>query len=162
MKTHRVVHPSGTIEWRLPNGRVHREDGPARIEVDGTKTWFHNGNHHRLDGPASEHANGTRAWWVDGERHREDGPAIERVDGHREWYVRNRRHRLDGPAVIHSNGSCTWHVNNVPVPPTAGYDTLDELLHADDLDTLAHVLLAWRPDGPTLTELAAAVHAAHA
>lgn len=42
---------------------------------------------HREDGPAIEQSNGTKAWYIDGKHHRLDGPAVEFVDGYKAWYI---------------------------------------------------------------------------
>jgi hypothetical protein len=64
MKSKLTVYDNGTKEWRLPNGLLHREDGPAFELIDGYK-----------------------AWYIDGEKHREDGPAIEYSDCGEMWYL---------------------------------------------------------------------------
>ena len=66
MKSKLIINVFGTKEWILPNGSVHREDGPA-----------------------VEHTNGTKYWYIDNELHREDGPAIEYMSGHKSWYLNN-------------------------------------------------------------------------
>lgn len=38
---------------KLPNGKYHREDGPAIIH-DNCKAWYKDGLLHREDGPAIE------------------------------------------------------------------------------------------------------------
>lgn len=53
-------------EWRLPNGDLHREDGPALEWNDGTKVWFQNNVMHRNDGPAYEGCDGALQWFVHG------------------------------------------------------------------------------------------------
>ena len=58
----------GGEDWRLPNGYLHRDSGPARTLSDGTKEWFHNNTRHRADGPAVIRADGTQEWWEDGKR----------------------------------------------------------------------------------------------
>lgn len=43
------------IEWRLPNGTIHREFGPAIIythKLSKQERWYFNGSVHREDGPA--------------------------------------------------------------------------------------------------------------
>ena len=65
MKSKLTVYDNGTKEWRLPNGLLHREDGPA-----------------------VEFTNGDKKWYVNGQRHREDGPALERNDGYKYWYLK--------------------------------------------------------------------------
>ena len=55
--------------WKK-NGKLHREDGPAITDSNGTKFWYLNGERHREDGPAVIYYDGTEVWWVDGKRHR--------------------------------------------------------------------------------------------
>ena len=81
------VLPDGTKEWRLPNRKLHRLDGPAVEYANGSKEWWVDGNLHRLNGPAVEYADGSKAWWVDGKLHRLDGPAREWANGHKEWWA---------------------------------------------------------------------------
>ena len=60
------IDTNGTKHWYL-NGRYHREDGPAAIEIaNGNKWWYLNGKYHRKDGPAVELANGTKYWYLNG------------------------------------------------------------------------------------------------
>ena len=56
------IDGGGTKRWLLPNGKLHREDGPAVEYTDGTKCWCRNGKRHREDGPAVEYANGYKEW----------------------------------------------------------------------------------------------------
>jgi len=56
----------GNKFWKLPNGDLHREDGPAIIQSSGTKQWLINGKLHREDGPAIEYSNGSKDWWIEG------------------------------------------------------------------------------------------------
>lgn len=64
MKSELTIDRGGNKHWELPNGKCHREDGPA-----------------------FELSNGTRCWYINGKLHREDGPAIEYEDGDKEWYL---------------------------------------------------------------------------
>ena len=50
------------IEWRNEEGKLHREDGPAREYKDGGKEWWFKGLLHRVDGPAIMYANGYKEW----------------------------------------------------------------------------------------------------
>jgi hypothetical protein len=43
---------SERIEWRLPNGKLHREFGPAVEMIKDFQAWYINGLLHREDGPA--------------------------------------------------------------------------------------------------------------
>ena len=47
---------------------LHREDGPAVEDADGSKEWFINGKHvrHREDGPACEDVAGDKDWYLNG------------------------------------------------------------------------------------------------
>ena len=81
------VDAEGTKFWRLPNGKLHREDGPAVEYANGAKLWYVNDKRHRIGGPAAEWANGDKWWYVNGKLHRVDGPAIELANGDKEWWV---------------------------------------------------------------------------
>jgi len=52
--------------WYDAGGLLHRDDGPAIEEDDGTRRWYRRGKLHREDGPAIDYADGTRCWWLDG------------------------------------------------------------------------------------------------
>jgi hypothetical protein len=80
----------GTQEWLLPDGRLHRTDGPARIYPSGTQSWWQNGRRHRTDGPALVRPDGTQWWYLNGQRHRTDGPAVIQADGLQEWYIEDQ------------------------------------------------------------------------
>ena len=67
------------------NGILHREDGPALVECDGSLEWYQHGQLHRVNGPAVEDVDGTKEWWQYGQLHRIDGPAIEHPDDYTEW-----------------------------------------------------------------------------
>jgi len=73
--------------WRLPDGTLHREDGPAAIAEDGTRRWIIDGQLHRDHGPAVDDPSGYRSWWKHGKRHCEDGPAVIDEDGDFEWWL---------------------------------------------------------------------------
>ena len=57
-----VKHPD-SIRW-YKNGRLHREDGPALIDVGETEYWFTNGILHRLDVPAVVYKTGNYQYWI--------------------------------------------------------------------------------------------------
>ncbi len=67
--------------------KLHREDGPAVEQSDGSKEWYLNGKRHRVDGPAIECADGSKSWYLNGKLHRTDGPAVEYANGSKEWYL---------------------------------------------------------------------------
>lgn len=54
------------IVWKLPNGDIHREYGPAIEFSTGDKIWIKHGFIHREDGPALEAVTGTGviSWWI--------------------------------------------------------------------------------------------------
>ena len=93
--------PDGTKQWFLNYNELHRLDGPALIQPDGTEAWYRNGKCHRVDGPAVKTPRGSNAWYYKGLIHREDGPAIEYNDGSKHWYYHGSLHRVNGPAVDH-------------------------------------------------------------
>ncbi|MDE1833810.1 MAG: hypothetical protein KGH64_00570 [Candidatus Micrarchaeota archaeon] len=109
------VLPNGDKEWRLPNGQLHRTDGPALEYADGDKFWYLNGQRHRTDGPAVEYANGGKYWYLNDRLHRTDGPAIECANGTKFWYLNDQRHRTDGPAVEYADGGKAWYLNGQQV-----------------------------------------------
>ena len=86
-KSVKTIDSYGIECWRLLNGKLHREDGPAITCSDGTQFWYLNGKAHREDGPAYSHPNGTQIWHLNGKLHREDGPAIIYSDGTQVWYL---------------------------------------------------------------------------
>src|ERR1039458_10129199 len=86
-----AVLADGTKEWRLPNGLLHRDDGPAVESPYNVKEWYKDGKRHREGGPAVEKDSGWEEWWFDGQRHREDGPAATRPGGDTEWYLHGDR-----------------------------------------------------------------------
>lgn len=89
-----LIDSVGTKNWYDENGDLHREDGPAKEHINGTKSWWIHGKRHREDGPAHESANGSKFWYQNGKLHRLDGPAIERLDDmdkeSRSWYFEGR------------------------------------------------------------------------
>ena len=43
MKPKLTVYDNGDKVWKLPNGNLHREDGPAIEFLSGFKIWWING-----------------------------------------------------------------------------------------------------------------------
>ena len=107
---YRVEITRDKIQWTR-NGKLHRTDGPATINVNGTQWWYINGRVHRYDGPAIIYADGTQVWCIDDKCHRTDGPAIINADGLQAWFVDDELHRTDGPAVIYADGLQEWYIN---------------------------------------------------
>ena len=58
------------IKRHYRKGKLHRKDGPALIEPDGTQRWYRYGKRHRKDGPAIIWKKGGRDWWLNGEKAR--------------------------------------------------------------------------------------------
>ena len=81
----------GNKHWKNNKGELHRTDGPAVENSNGSKAWFQNGKFHRTDGPAIESSFGSKAWYQDGKFHRTDGPAVEDLDGYKSWYQDGKR-----------------------------------------------------------------------
>jgi len=85
----------------------------GRYEENGHIFWYVNDQLHRKDGPAVENANGTKEWWINDQLPREDGPAYEGANGRREWYINNLLHREDGPALEVCDGRKKWYLRGV-------------------------------------------------
>ncbi len=101
------IWPNGDQAW-YRHGELHRDGGPAEVGLDGSQVWCQHGEWHREDGPAWIRTDGAQEWYQHNKRHREDGPARIRADGTREWYQYGKRHREDGPAVINVSGTLEW------------------------------------------------------
>jgi len=56
---------------------------------DGDKFWYKEGKLHRENGPAKEYADGDKFWYKEGKCHRENGPAKEYANGDKYWYLNN-------------------------------------------------------------------------
>ena len=75
-----------------PNGKYHREDGPAVEWHDGTKLWYKHGKLHREGGPAIECKNGSKLWFKHGKCHMEDGPAVKCLNGNKYYYLEDNQY----------------------------------------------------------------------
>lgn len=126
--TKTVTFGTGEENWRLANGKLHREDQPAVIYASGTTKWYYEGNLHRTNGPAVERINGQQEWWQDGLRHRLDGPAVIVPGAFQHWYKRGNRHRLDGPASEWSNGDYRYYIDGIQLTEKQFHERKDELL----------------------------------
>jgi hypothetical protein len=61
----------GVQRW-FKDGKLHREDGPAIIESDGSEYWYKNGKLHREDGPAIACKDGTKHYYLNGKEIKEE------------------------------------------------------------------------------------------
>ncbi len=68
------------------HGKLHRDDGPARICPDGMRSWYQHGELHHDDGPAVAWPDGMQKWYQHGNLHREDGPAVIWANGTQAWF----------------------------------------------------------------------------
>ena len=84
----------------------------VKVNELGAKSWFLNGKLHRIDGPAVEDTDGTKHWYLDGKLHRVDGPAIEDADVEKQWFLNGKLHRIDGPACEYADGIKEWYLND--------------------------------------------------
>lgn len=109
------VFDGDCIKW-FRSGQLHREDGPALEQANGTKEWRRNGKMHREGGPAREEPGFGNSWFINGRLHREDGPAIERANGLKMWMQRGVLHREDGPAIEDPDEGHEWWFNGEPWP----------------------------------------------
>ncbi len=113
-------------------GRLHRLDGPARIEEDETwrrVTCFAEGWEHSASGPSYQELHKPTGliteerWLRHGRPHRHDGPAFIARDPQtgiavsEAWSINGAHHRENGPAVIQRHRETgivigeSWHRN---------------------------------------------------
>ena len=112
-----TTEPDGTVRWLNAFGKLHRTDGPAVIQSDGSQEWWQHGARHRVDGPAVTLADGRQYWLQFGQHHRVDGPAVIHPEGHEVWRQRGSIHRTDGPAITWSDGQIEWWEGDKRKPP---------------------------------------------
>lgn len=60
-----VVKTNRTTTFHI-NYHPHREDGPAIIDIDGTRMWYIYGLLHREDGPAVIYSDGKCRYFLNG------------------------------------------------------------------------------------------------
>lgn len=58
------------------DGKLHRVNGPALINADGSQFWYRDGNIHRDNGPAIIWPDGYQAWWVNNKFHRDNASTL--------------------------------------------------------------------------------------
>ena len=81
--------------WRsVSTNQIHRDgDEPAIIDPGHKMLWYKHGKLHRENGPARVNSNGYKEWYYEGKLHRLDGPAIEWPQKNLyQWYI-NGKHR---------------------------------------------------------------------
>jgi hypothetical protein len=106
-----TIDSEGVKTWTLPNGRLHREDGPAIEYPDGSCWWYYDGQFHRVGGPATYSSHDTyESWCQHGNYHSEDGPAVIHINGDKHWYLYGKLHREDGPAIEDGKYK-SWYLN---------------------------------------------------
>ena len=74
---HITSDENGTRWWKLPNGELHREDGPAYLRTDGCQAWYKYGKIHREDGPAVIYEDRTSDYFLNGFKLREGDLALK-------------------------------------------------------------------------------------
>jgi hypothetical protein len=84
---YRIVRTSTTVSYYDAADELHREDGPAVVHKNGTRSWWKHGQRHCVDSPAIEWDDGVKEWYLNGKCHREDGPAMECANGTKYWYI---------------------------------------------------------------------------
>jgi NAD-dependent SIR2 family protein deacetylase len=82
--------------------RLHRLNGPAVINPDGSREWYMKGVRQRIDGgPTLVRANGTVEWHdLEGFLHRENKPAAIARNGDAWWFERGRLLKVRVNGVI--------------------------------------------------------------
>ena len=127
------------------------EYASTKAEDDGTKVWLNeDGLYHRENGPAKELIDGSKEWWLNGKLHREDGPAVECPHGYNEWYLNGELHREDGPAMDYSNGFEKWYLNGIEYSKEEFNKKIAEINKDEDKDKPTEIDLFgnkfWRND----------------
>ena len=83
------------VEFKNKKGQLHRTDGPALIEPDGSQLYFQNGKLHREYEPAMILSSGKQIYFQNGAIHREDGPAVIYPNGSEEYYLNGKHFTKD-------------------------------------------------------------------
>lgn len=91
------------------NTNLNTSQPTCKITENGSEWWWLDGKLHREDGPARLHVTGEYVWWLNGEMHRVGGPAVKSISV--EWYYfKGQKHRVDGPAYITYDGKIAWYL----------------------------------------------------
>lgn len=113
-----------SIQFLNRTNELHRNEGPARIAVDGSKYWYNNGRPHRLDGPAVETADGRCEYFIHGfsfSKKEFDEIKVQNLTPNLvttlngKVYLEFRHpitslfHRENGPAIIWDDGKKEWY-----------------------------------------------------
>ena len=72
MKSKLEIDINGNKSWKLPNGDLHRENGPAFEATNGYKSWYKNGKLHRENGPGIIYYDNSKEWWLNGKQYTEE------------------------------------------------------------------------------------------
>lgn len=139
-----IVLPGGLREYRLPDGRRHRNDGPAITHADGYEAWYQFGLLSRVGAPAVTMPDGSTSWWFEGHRHRPGGlPAVERVGAEPQYWVDGHQVRPGGtsPHARHTN------LTESPFPEAAATRAEDSLTSG-----MVGLVPATQPEPPSLVD----------
>lgn len=71
------------------------DDKIVRRYANGCVHYYLHKVRHRDDGPAVVNVHGSKQWFSKGFRHRDDGPAVVRLNGRHSWYLHGVRYQLD-------------------------------------------------------------------
>jgi len=115
---------------RLPL-KIHNHR-PARL----AKVWIVDGKVHRVNGPAIEEQDGTKKWIVNDKLHRTGGPAIEYPDGFKEWWQNGKFIKVDYPKLDLLNKYFRWLTGNEEdFAPGQTYNYLTRWYESGDIDS---------------------------
>lgn len=122
-----------TMTYRLPNGKLHRDDGPAYEDIK-QEHWYKNGLRHRDDGPAIITKDGKDpTYYREGQLHREDGPAYVDYGGTQHWYKNGKRHCATGPAVIYSTGAVEYYLDGIYISNKKVWEDKVKIMTANEI-----------------------------
>lgn len=156
--------PNGQVEWRNPDGLLHRPDGPAWVRNGGAarggnEAWYADGVLHRLDGPAAQWRGGVEndggeAYMVGGVRYSKDEFPAAVAGGKPSTDVVCRAARISGMSIDSTaaaaresaradDGRFGTQARTSPgddASPDGGRVTIDGWLarHPDDADAVAN------------------------
>jgi hypothetical protein len=119
---------SNRIEYQNDNGELHREDGPAVIWNNGSKSWYLNGKRHREDGPAIELSNGYKSWYLNDKQYTKE-----------KWEEEVKNMLDKNPTLIDSMEENKWTKQFFDYFKNTDYNKLDDK-DKDDIKDLFDVL----------------------
>ena len=103
----------GTLRYYNSEGKLHNDNGPAVVFIDGTELYYDNGLINNLKGTAINSVDGSKIYYVKGNLHNEREPSIDEL-GTKYWYNNGQLNRGDDlPAIETKDGDKFWFKNGL-------------------------------------------------